>query len=51
MIVIISRTDGSYFVTGVYYLKGAKPTLLAEGFVAGHGERAMRRPSIREEKS
>ena len=24
-------------MTGVYYLKDQKPTLLAEGFVAGHG--------------
>ena len=31
------QSNGSYFVTGVYYLKDKKPTLLAEGFVAGHG--------------
>ena len=37
MIVANQQTDGSYFVTGVYYLKEQKPTLLAEGFVAGHG--------------
>ena len=37
MIVTNQQTDGSYFVTGVYYLKNQKPTLLAEGFVAGHG--------------
>ena len=37
MIVANQQTDGSYFVTGVYYLKDQKPTLLAEGFVAGHG--------------
>ena len=37
MIVANQQTDGSYFVTGVYYLKNQKPTLLAEGFVAGHG--------------
>ena len=37
MIIANQQTDGSYFVTGVYYLKGQKPTLLAEGFVAGHG--------------
>ena len=37
MIIANQQTDGSYFVTGVYYLKDQKPTLLAEGFVAGHG--------------
>ena len=37
MIIANQQTDGSYFVTGVYYLKNQKPTLLAEGFVAGHG--------------
>ena len=37
MIVANQQTDGSYFVTGVYYLKNQKPILLAEGFVAGHG--------------
>ena len=37
MIIANQQTDGSYFVTGVYYLKEQKPTLLAEGFVAGHG--------------
>ena len=37
MIIANQQTDGSYFVTGVYYLKDKKPTLLAEGFVAGHG--------------
>ena len=37
MIIASQQTDGSYFVTGVYYLKDQKPTLLAEGFVAGHG--------------
>ena len=37
MIVANQQTDGSYFVTEVYYLKDQKPTLLAEGFVAGHG--------------
>ena len=37
MIIANQQTDGSYFVTGVYYLKNHKPTLLAEGFVAGHG--------------
>lgn len=37
MIVANQQNDGSYFVTGVYYLKDQKPTLLAEGFVAGHG--------------
>lgn len=37
MIIANQQTDGSYFVTGVYYLKYQKPTLLAEGFVAGHG--------------
>lgn len=37
MIVANQQNDGSYFVTGVYYLKEQKPTLLAEGFVAGHG--------------
>lgn len=37
MIIANQQTDGNYFVTGVYYLKNQKPTLLAEGFVAGHG--------------
>lgn len=37
MIIANQQGDGSYFVTGVYYLKDKKPTLLAEGFVAGHG--------------
>lgn len=37
MIIANQQTDGSYFVTGLYYLKDQKPTLLAEGFVAGHG--------------
>ena len=37
MIIANQQTDGSYFATGVYYLKDQKPTLLAEGFVAGHG--------------
>ena len=37
MIIANQQTDGSYFVTGVYYLKDKKPTLLADGFVAGHG--------------
>ena len=29
--------SGKYFLTGLYYLKGGKPVLLAEGFTAGHG--------------
>lgn len=37
MIISNQQSNGSYFVTGVYYLKDKKPTLLAEGFVAGHG--------------
>lgn len=37
MIIANQQSNGSYFVTGVYYLKDKKPTLLAEGFVAGHG--------------
>ena len=51
MIIANQQTDGSYFVTGVYYLKEQKPTLLAEGSSLDTVERAMRRPSIREEKS
>ena len=27
----------NYFFTGLYYLKEGQPTLLAEGYVAGHG--------------
>ena len=37
MIIANQQTDGSYFAIGIYYLKDQKPTLLAEGFVAGHG--------------
>lgn len=37
MIIANQQSNGSYFVTGVYYLKDKKPTLLVEGFVAGHG--------------
>ena len=37
MIIANQQSDESYFVTGVYCLKDKKPTLLAEGFVAGHG--------------
>lgn len=33
MIIANQQTDGSYFVTSPLR---AKPTLLAEGFVAGH---------------
>ena len=33
-----SQTAGkNYFFTGLYYLKEGQPTLLAEGYVAGHG--------------
>lgn len=33
-----SQTAGeNYFFTGLYYLKEDQPTLLAEGYVAGHG--------------
>ena len=33
-----SQTAGkNYFFTGLYYLKEDQPTLLAEGYVSGHG--------------
>ena len=33
-----SQTAGkNYFFTSLYYLKEGQPTLLAEGYVAGHG--------------
>ena len=37
LLVGVDQLDGSYFLTGLYYLENEKPVLLAEGFVAGHG--------------
>ncbi len=52
MIIANQQTDGSYFVTGVYYLKDQKPTLACTKVSSlVTEERAMRQPSIREEKS
>lgn len=37
MLVGSQSAGKNYFVTGLYYLKEGQPTLLVEGYVAGHG--------------
>lgn len=37
LLVGVERSNGDYFISGLYYLVNEKPVLLAEGFVAGHG--------------
>lgn len=37
MIIGSQAVGKTYFLTGVYYLKEGRPSILAEGFVAGHG--------------
>ena len=37
LLVGVEQSNGDYFISGLYYLVNEKPTLLAEGFVAGHG--------------
>ena len=37
LLIGVEQSNGDYFISGLYYLVNEKPTLLAEGFVAGHG--------------
>ena len=37
LIIGVQQSDGSYFISGFYYLKNDKPLLLSEGYVPGHG--------------
>ena len=37
LIIGVQQSDGSYSISGFYYLENDKPILLSEGYVAGHG--------------
>ena len=38
LLIGVEQPNGDYFISGLYYLINEEPVLLAEGFVAGHGD-------------